>query len=149
MRKYMILIAVASLVALTACGAFAGHRVIGTDSGVDGPDAYSAYVDSIWWSSSNPAGAGYTTLNAPTGYRFKLIEIWSNKTLGAATTDETFTVRFWTSSTDSTSFNDDASSIVLQEKAAPLKFPVDCYKASFLSVGTSDSITARGYIKKD
>ena len=151
MRKYFILLAVVARVALTAyqvVGQTVSKRVIGTDSAEEGLEGYATIVDSTWFKSANPAGAAaYTTVVSPTNQRIHEFWIWSDKVNQAASSDEAFTVRFWTSSTDSTSITASALRIYLNPMAPPYKFPVDCYKVSLTSVGTSDSVKAYAFCK--
>lgn len=148
MRKLAVLLLVVALAVCVVVQSDATtRRPHGAGETWGGVNGYAGIVDSTWNSSSNPAAAGYTTVVAPTNQRFHLFKIYSNKIAGAASANELFYVRFWTSATDSTSIHSSVIPLRLQEHAAPLEFPVNAYKASFLSIGTSDSVTCLGYYK--
>lgn len=131
------------------------HRIF-EDVNEGGPEGYGAILDSSWQSSAYPANGvvnvGYTTFNAPSGYHFEWLKIWSMKNsdfLTASSDEEFFTLRFWPNTTDSTSIDAGTTVVRLHEKAAPLWFPIQCKRVSLLGVHTADSLAMRGCYKID
>lgn len=110
------------------------------------PHGYSTVVESVWINDSDPLGtACYSTFDAPTGYWFHLIQVYSQ----GATAAQDVTVRLWASATDSTTIMASVDSVFAAADAAELEqeYPVRCYKASFNHIADTEDWKVIGYCK--
>ena len=108
---------------------------------------YSTVVDSSYINSAHPLGtACYSLVSAPTGYWFHLIEVYSQD----ATGDQAITVRFFDTSTDSTTIMAAPDTIQALASAAELEaaYPIKCVSMSITGIADTEDWKVIGYCKK-
>lgn len=110
----------------------------------DPPNGYAAIVCSVWNNDSDPNGE-YTSMNPGTGKYFHRVQIYAN----AMSAAQTFTIRFWESTTDSTSIYSGAliMDAINTEGGLIADFPIQCAWLSFTGIADTDDITVIGYLK--
>ena len=142
MKKILASLALVAVVGLALLPAQADRPYV--DRQTDPPPGYVAMVCSTWNNDSDPNG-GYVAFNPPSGKYFHLVQVYADSTDAA----QQFTIRFWESSTDSTSIYNGAITVDAGAGATGLlcSYPVQCAKVTFTSMGTSDDFTAIGYVK--
>jgi hypothetical protein len=110
----------------------------------DSPQGYSSVVCSVWINDSDPLGtAKYSTFDAPTGHYFHLIQIYSQD----ASAEQSIEVRFWASSTDSTTILAAVDTVWAAANAYQLEqaFPIKCYKMSVTGIAVTEDWKVIGY----
>lgn len=114
----------------------------------DAPRGYSdAIVCSSFVNNTNAHGAAeYQDVSAPTGKYFDYI-LAGGGIPGAA---QVFTIRFWLTSTDSTSIYDGAITVNLPSTTPDwVAFPVRCVKMSLTGVTATDDFYIIGFCKDE
>jgi len=111
----------------------------------DPAEGYSTVVCSVWNNDSDPLGtACYSTFDAPAGYWFHMIVIEENVCNDA----QAVTIRFWASSTDSTSIYDGTIEVdLLSGGTDQYIYPVRCYKVSVIGISATEDLTMIGYAR--
>ena len=145
MKRILAALALMACVGLAFMPADA-DRIFDTQVGLltDPSPGFAGVVCSTWNNDSDPNG-GYVAFNPGTGKYFHLVQVYADST----DTAQQFTIRFWESSTDSTSIYNGAITVDVGAGQCGLlcSYPIQCAKVTFTSVGTSDDITAIGYLK--
>ena len=110
----------------------------------DPPNGYAAIVCSVWNNDSDPDGE-YTSMDPGTGKYFHRVQIYAN----AMSAGQTFTIRFWETTTDSTSIGGGAMVMdaINTEGGLIADFPIQCAWLTFTGVAATDDITVIGYLK--
>lgn len=142
MKKILATLALVAAFGLALMPAQADRPYVETQT--DPVPGYGAVVCSVWNNDSDPNGA-YTSMNPGTGKYFHLVQVYGN----AASEAQSFTIRFWETTTDSTSIYSGAITVDVASGAGGLlaEFPVQCAWLSFTGVATTDDITVMGYLK--
>lgn len=147
MKKFLLGAAVLGLAAWMIFGPVAdAQRLDGTSVRQlwTPPQGYSALVCSTWNNDSDPDG-GYIDLANKSGYFYHLIAVHED----SCSAPQQVTIRFWSSSTDSTTIYNGAITLDLAEAGTGWHyFPVKCYKVTFTSVDNTDDITVVGYARE-
>lgn len=148
MKRFLVIGALAALVTWMIAGTpmmVSADRTFDTtvDKLKDPAQGYSTVVCSVWDNSSYPDGE-YTDLANVSGYWYHLIQVKAD----ACNAAQAVAIRFWASSTDSTSIYDGTIEVDLASGEGGVRsFPVRCYKVTLTGVAATDDVTMIGYAR--